>query len=256
MGDEHFAAQIQELREESARSGQLDVITYGNEINSEFDTPAEEDPCERHALRCSSSKPPTGVRPNHNRHWRNTGSRAYAVTAHPSRRFRLSEQWLSTVVARPNPANRILKHLQFRRVAFPNEPAIAALFLANPALESLDMTDCTLCHSTFDSLCGGIQSSHIQELKISVRNLSPEVPLGPRCGQHWSTGPLASRVFVSISGFPAISPAISQPDLNPLSRTTPTFGPCLYTVFAEATTTLRFLSHWDEGSPSILLCRC
>ena len=45
MDDEHIAAAIQELREESARSGQLDVITYGNEINSEFDTPAEEDSC-------------------------------------------------------------------------------------------------------------------------------------------------------------------------------------------------------------------
>ena len=46
MDDEHIAAAIQELREESAQSGQLDVRVHGTEINIEFYTPGEEDPCE------------------------------------------------------------------------------------------------------------------------------------------------------------------------------------------------------------------
>ena len=71
-------------------------------------------------------------------------------------------------------ANRILKKVAFQFVRFLHQANVTG-FLANPALESLDLQSCTFSDGTFESLCQGIQTSHIKKLRAIVTSLQPRV---------------------------------------------------------------------------------
>ena len=170
MDDKHFAAQIQELQEKLARSGHLGVEVYGNEIKIEFFTPGEENPFKH--MRFDAAQ--------HHQVFEQTLVTIGEILAHDH--AKLHHFRLATLDFQNNgypqfwrglAANRVLKKVQLFNVTFPNEPD-GTRFLGNPALESLDMFSCNFSHGTFDSLCQGIQSSHIKKLIFIVQSLSPE----------------------------------------------------------------------------------
>ena len=173
MDDKHFAAQIQELQEKLARSDHLDVEAYGNEIKIEFYTPGEEDlPAEItfDAAQNQQVFDQTIIAIGEILAQGHTQLQHFRLDNFDCQNNGYLQLWRGLA------ANQALKKVQLFHVTFPNEPDGTG-FLANTALESLDMIGCVLSHGTFDSLCRGIQSSHISKLIFNVRNLSPEVPL-------------------------------------------------------------------------------
>ena len=167
MDDQRIAAQIQELQEKSAQSGFLDVRVYSDEIKIKFDTPGEER---------SSSEIIVDLQEDEEE-YEQMMTAIGEVLAHGHTQLQYfclfglnCENNSYPQFWRGLAANQVLKTVDLYHVTFPDEPNVAP-FLANPALELLNMSGCNFSHGNFRSFCQNIQSSHIKKLRI--RNLRP-----------------------------------------------------------------------------------
>ena len=169
--DQDFAAKIQELREEAARSFRLEV---GIEIRLRDKIQIV---CHFRAEAHHSKEVNIRALPNSEQVLAAIGD-ILAQDHAQLRHFLLSrlncqdngypQFWRGLA------ANRVLKEVRFVQLKFPDEP-VATRFLANPALESLELQSCIFSHGTFESFCQGIQSSHIKKLEVGFCRLPPRV---------------------------------------------------------------------------------
>ena len=164
MNDQHFAAQIQESREKAKRSTYLNVRASDNHIRISYGIPTEPN---------SSRKTTINVRRGEMQYEQVMAAIGEILGQNHDllQHFSLLDldcenngypQFWSGLAA-----NRVLKEVGFDEVEFPNEPNMTD-FLANPALESLEIDSCTFSHGTFESFCQGIQASHITMLRIDA----------------------------------------------------------------------------------------
>ena len=168
--DIRVAAHIQELREEAARSCKLDVYTGVSRIKIYFEIPGEELPPKHIKFNAQQNEP----------QYEQLLTAIGEILAQGH--AQLQNFYLAQLNCQNNgysqfwrglAANQVLKEVCFYKVYFPDEPD-GTRFLANPALDSLGIVDCMFPHGTFDSLCQGIQSSHIKKLRISSLRLPQE----------------------------------------------------------------------------------
>ena len=164
--DRRLAAKIQELREKAAQSSRLDVDTIVAQIGILLHFPGEERHSKYIIFNAKRNEP----------QYEQLLTAIGEVLAHGH--SQLQHFLLAYLDCENNSypqfwrglaANRVLKEVYFQDIDFPNELNVAPFF-TNPALESLDTTDSTFSQATFDSLCQGIRSSHIKELKIGHHN--------------------------------------------------------------------------------------
>ena len=166
MDDQIIARQIQELQEEAERAVKLSVHASNDTIHIDCQIPGEERP---------STKITIGLQENERRKEQVMTAVGEILAQDHAKLHHFHLTWLDNEnIGYPQfwrglAANRILKELYFRGVTFPDEPA-ATLFLTNLALESLNMTSCSISDGTFGSFCHAIQSSRIKELKIHTNN--------------------------------------------------------------------------------------
>ena len=170
--DQGIAAHIRELREEAARSFKLEVEIWQNEyIRIVCNSRAEAQHSKEIDIRAS---------PN-SQEYNEVMAAIGNILAQDH--AQLQHFLLSGLNRQDNgypqfwrglAANRVLKEVRFVQLKFPDEP-VATRFLANPALESLELQSCIFSHGTFESFCQGIQSSHIKKLEVGFCRLPPRV---------------------------------------------------------------------------------
>ena len=160
--DQRIAAQIQQLREKAEQSELLEVELNSFEIDVFYTVPGE-----------GGSSNKITIESQHREFLyeplMTTVGEILAQNHVQLHRFRLFE--IDSLDSdypqfwRGLAANQVLKDVCFERVTIPNGPA-AARFLANPALESVEVTECRFPDGIFDSFCQAIRSSRIKKLKI------------------------------------------------------------------------------------------
>ena len=173
--DQGIAAQIQELREEAARSFELEVMILENhQISITCDSRAEAQYPKEINIRASPDSQ------EENEVMVAIGdilAQDHAQLQH-FRLLRLSRwDYSYPQVWRGLAANLVLKEVTLYSVRIWHQADVTR-FLANPALESLELRSCTFSRGTFESFCQGIQASQIKKLSvgvINVDNLPPRV---------------------------------------------------------------------------------
>ena len=163
--DQDFARKIQVLREEAERAVTLGVTPLCDSITIYCEIPGKEFLCTKIIMEVRDNKP----------QYEQVKAAVGEILAQNHAQLHLFRLHEIDSLGSDYPqfwrglaANRILKEVNFNRVTIPNEPA-AACFLANPALESVDMSHCSFSDGAFDSFCQAIQSSRIKKLKIVFR---------------------------------------------------------------------------------------
>ena len=168
--DRRIAAQIQEIRDKCTRSTYLDVFASDNAIEIYPRIPGEPSASHRNPINVRRSEMQyeetmTAIGEILAQNYAQLDSFSLSELDSPDNSY--PQFWRGLA------ANRVLTNVDFDDDVFPNEPE-AALFLSNPALESVYMNSCTFSDGAFGSFCQGIRSSHIKKLYVVLSDLPPD----------------------------------------------------------------------------------